>query len=60
MPFDDPEVPAVPANLVTTLERLSSSPCIEPPMSSATKKELNESVLLIFPAVSVTVIVQSE
>ncbi len=50
----------VPATVVTTVERLSSTPCIEPAICSMTLNELNVRVLLTFPAASVTVIVQSE
>ena len=59
VPFEEPEDP-VPARLVTTVERLSSAPCNDPPICSMTINELNVSLLLTFPAASVTVIVQSE
>ena len=49
-----------PAKVVTAVERLSSIPCIEPPICSTTLNELNVRVLLTFPRASVTVIVQFE
>ena len=60
VPFANPE--ESPARVVTAVERLSRPPCIEPPIcsGSATVKEGIASVLLAFPAESVTLIVQFE